>query len=342
MEESLYSFVGVNVGASTEGNILHKSQSIQWEKFQRRWNRIILVIVGLGSLWNRIPGNRTNIPTLGRFDKIDTGSLHLHASIVERRLERNINGLLGQQVARGKDIDTIHELRRPCGGWEGLRHDSNTATSLAVSVEQSRLYGHVIARQIFSIVGQIKTKDRIRVDVWKRHQIRSSNEKVAVIVRNSHSLGNTSSHHRLKGSSGSQCLVQLFLESWTIFFKIEHDIRIKRSGRIFGKISQRCQVDVGIWEDEHVDTDLLPTEFNRRILVPFAIRAQEFHFGTRSHQRRIFSWFQGSITHIGLNRLEDQHFSTDLFHYSEGCLQGRTQTRLPGHRVLDKHFWKTV
>ena len=95
-------------------------------------------------------------------------------------------------------------------------------------------------------------------------------------------------------------------------------------------------------EEEHIDANLLSAEFNGSLLVPSGIWAQKLNFHAGSHHLLIFSWLERSIAKIWLNRLEDAHFSTDLFHDGKGSLQSRSKARLRHDGIVRKHFGKTV
>mmetsp|Transcript_6315 Transcript_6315/g.15634 ORF Transcript_6315/g.15634 Transcript_6315/m.15634 type:complete len:903 (+) Transcript_6315:2560-5268(+) len=342
VEKGLQSLVGMHVRSSTESNVLHQRQGVEREELQRRRQRVVLGLVGLGCLRHGVSGNRPDVPSLCGPDQIHARLLQSHAGIVQGCLERNVDRLSRQEIAGSKDVHPGDQFGGESGGRECLGHDPNATLSLTIGVEKSGLDRDVVAGEIFSVVCQVKAKDGIGVHVGKRHQIRSPNEKVSVVVGDLHSLCNAGSHNGLERRVGGKGLVESFLESWSVLFEVEHNVGVERSRRVLGQVSQRRHVDVGVREQEHVHADLLATEFHGRVLVPFGVPPQDLHFGARSHQGRVLSRFEGTVAQVGLDRLEDQHFATDLLHDRKGGFERGSQTRLRGHRALDKHFREAV
>jgi hypothetical protein len=95
IEKGLRPLIGVHIGTSTEGDVLHKRKNIQGEKLQRRRQGIILFFIVLWNLWNGIARNRPNIAALGNPNQVHTSLLHSHTSIVQCCLQREINSLFG-------------------------------------------------------------------------------------------------------------------------------------------------------------------------------------------------------------------------------------------------------
>jgi hypothetical protein len=221
-----------------------------------------------------------------------------------------------------------------------LSHHPNTTLAVAAGVQQSRLNCNVTTGQILLVVGQIKAKDRVGIAIRQRHQIGTPNVEVSVKVGDPHSFGTTDSHDRFKGCCCSQRLFEVVFKARSIFFSIEHDIGAHGTSRHLGEFTESCQIHVLVRKEEHVDADLLSTEFHSSILVPrvFRVRLEQRRFFGCTHDTRLLTRTERTVSEVRLYGLEDTHLASDLLGDGKGCLECRSETRATLHRILGEHF----
>mmetsp|Transcript_12468 Transcript_12468/g.36210 ORF Transcript_12468/g.36210 Transcript_12468/m.36210 type:complete len:1217 (-) Transcript_12468:69-3719(-) len=345
----LDTLVGMDVGAATETNVLHHCQRVQGKQLEVGWQRCVFVrtwttTLGLllRLLWDRVSRYGALVTALRCADHVGAHLLHANPRIVDAGLDPNVHTLLRQQVASCHGIHACDEFGCQRRHGQRLRHDTDATLSGAAGVQQRSLHRHVVGRHALLVVRQVECEDAFRVHVGQGHQIGSADVEVAVKVGDAHPLRATNSHDGLKGGFLHQRLVELLFETLGIALRIEGDVGKQRSVGQFGKLAERCKVHVLVREEEHVDADLLTAEFDGRVAVPRGGRAQNLDFVGSSHQSRIFSWLQRSVTQIRHDGLEDAHFPAHLLHDGEGCLEGWSQAALRHDRPFHEHFGKRI
>mmetsp|Transcript_52845 Transcript_52845/g.113219 ORF Transcript_52845/g.113219 Transcript_52845/m.113219 type:complete len:222 (+) Transcript_52845:1221-1886(+) len=169
-------------------------------------------------------------------------------------------------------------------------------------------------------------------------KVLSSDEKVAVELRNLPATGDPNPHDRLPTHVAGEHVYELVLQLQTRVLDVELRIIPDITTSVLGERRDGSQVDVLLRRQEHLHRDLRPSQLRGKVLVPVVDRAQQLNLTVRPQESRVISRrLQAELSHTRDASPEDQQLAADVLHCHESSLDrgahaGLIDLRLPKDR----------
>mmetsp|Transcript_23723 Transcript_23723/g.67114 ORF Transcript_23723/g.67114 Transcript_23723/m.67114 type:complete len:258 (+) Transcript_23723:1118-1891(+) len=252
------------------------------------------------------------------------------------RLQGRVQRDVRQHGRRGLHIHGVEDVVSILRSDARVGVHPDAALPLAVRVQQRTL--HVHHRFGCDVLLHVEGygKGLVGVAVRNHEQVCTSDEQVAVELRDLPAPGDADSHDGLPPHVPRQHVLQLVSQLQARRLYVEVRVVTNVATGVLRERRDRGQVDVLLRSQEHLHGDLRARELRAEVLVAVVHGPQKLDFPVGAQQPRVVAGgLQGQIAHTGDAGAEDHHLAPDVLHGHEGGLDGGAHAGLIGLRFSE-------
>mmetsp|Transcript_71503 Transcript_71503/g.192540 ORF Transcript_71503/g.192540 Transcript_71503/m.192540 type:complete len:288 (-) Transcript_71503:836-1699(-) len=250
------------------------------------------------------------------------------------RLQGRVQRDVRQHGRRGLHIHGVEDVVSILRSDARVGVHPDAALPLAVRVQQRTL--HVHHRFGCDVLLHVEGygKGLVGVAVRNHEQVCTSDEQVAVELRDLPAPGDADSHDGLPPHVPRQHVLQLVSQLQARRLYVEVRVVTNVATGVLRERRYGSQVDVLLRSKEHLHRDLRARELGAEVLVALAHRSQKLDLSVCAQQSRVVPGrLQGKLAHARDAGTEDEQLAADVLHGHESTFHGGAHARLVGLRV---------